>query len=349
MHEDDAHNQPPSFFTPPQLFGKVMSEKAVELEIEVKATVTTWAFSYFPITLTMPPRKEAYTCRQVNASTICDVGTLEQFNEISCVAPNMYPIQDPIIHSINFLPSEPETPNHVKLWSNFTVDHGSSLKLFADFPTISVNVFTTDSFHPYSEQDRLTNEYVPIATVTVMEAKMHGKVVTGLVEIDIEGTDDQIVEFQDVIDILLDDSDEPEVLLYIQGIADTGNNAFLQRILALMPTIKMLDYENVNVNTIASNFNLSDTVKLQSVSLTSIGEDPEGNLETGENRGKSKNVTTSPPPPQPTLNVNVSPPCPSLAQASVPLCTLTFLTIASEKSPPFRWTYWTPMTLPMSF
>ena len=204
----------------------------------------------------------------------------------------MYPIQDPIIHSINFLPSEPETPNHVKLWSNFTVDHGSSLKLFADFPTISVNVFTTDSFHPYSEQDRLTNEYVPIATVTVMEAKMHGKVVTGLVEIDIEGTDDQIVEFQDVIDILLDDSDEPEVLLYIQGIADTGNNAFLQRILALMPTIKMLDYENVNVNTIASNFNLSDTVKLQSVSLTSIGEDPEGNLETGENRGKSKYVTT---------------------------------------------------------
>ena len=102
-------------FTCRSLFGKVMSEKAVELEIEIKATVTTWAFSYFPITLTMPTRKEAYTCRQVNASTICDVGTLDQFEEISCVSPNEYPIQDPTVHSIDFIPSP--SPNSIKVRS----------------------------------------------------------------------------------------------------------------------------------------------------------------------------------------------------------------------------------------
>jgi len=251
---------------------------AIELEIEVKATVTTWAFSFFPITLTMPTRKEAYTCRQVNASTICDVGTLDQFDEISCVNPNEYPIEDPIIHSINFVQSP--SPNSLKLWSNFTVDHGSSLDLYADFPDISVAVYTTDSFNPYSEQDRLTDSYTPIAIVTVVGGRMHGKYVTGVVEVDVVGTDERIKELQDVVDIILDDSDEPEVLLYIQGIADTGNNAFLQRILALMPTIKMLDYENVNINTIAKDFNLSDSVQLQSMSLTDIGEDPDSNLET---------------------------------------------------------------------
>jgi len=261
------------------LFGKVMSEKAVELEIEVKATVTTWAFSYFPITLTMPTRKEAYTCRQVNASTICDVGTLAQFDEISCVAPNMYPVQDPTVHSIDFVPSP--SPNSIKLSSNFTVEHGSNLDLFADFPDVTIAVYTTDSLHPYSEQDRLTGAYTPIATVTMTGGRMHGKYVTGVANVDVVGTDDRIKELQDVVDLLLDGSDEPEVLLYIQGIADTGNDSFLQRFLALMPTIKMLDYENVNVNTIARDFNLSEAVQLESMSLTSIGEDDDSNLEAG--------------------------------------------------------------------
>eukprot|EP00520_Triparma_pacifica_P000169 CAMPEP_0118647698 /NCGR_PEP_ID=MMETSP0785-20121206/8750_1 /TAXON_ID=91992 /ORGANISM="Bolidomonas pacifica, Strain CCMP 1866" /LENGTH=1655 /DNA_ID=CAMNT_0006539819 /DNA_START=92 /DNA_END=5055 /DNA_ORIENTATION=- len=261
------------------LFGKLMAEKAIELEIEVKATVTTWAFSFFPITLTMPTRKEAYTCRQVNASTICDVGTLDQFNEISCVTPNEYPISDPTIHSINFVPSP--SPNSLKLWSNFTVDHGSSLQLYAQFPDISVAVYTTDSYNPYSENDRLTDAYTPIAIVNVVGARMHGKYVTGVVDVDVVGTDDRIKELQDVVDILLDGSDTPEVLLYIQGIADSGNESFLQRMLALMPTIKMLDYDNVNINTVAKDFNLSDAVQLKAMSLTSVDEDRDSHLETG--------------------------------------------------------------------
>ena len=104
----------------------------------------------------------------------------------------------------------------------------------------------------------------------------------------------------------------------------------------------MLDYENVNVNTIASNFNLSDTVKLQSMSLTSIGEDPEGNLETGEKWRKGTQFLPIPPP----LTNDASR---STPQASALQCTSTSLTIATEKSPPFPWTYWTRMIPPMSF
>ena len=75
-----------------KIFGKLMSEKAIELEIRVKAKVTTWAFTFFPLTLTMPTRSEAYTCRQINSSTVCDVGTLAQFEEQDCVLPGMYPV-----------------------------------------------------------------------------------------------------------------------------------------------------------------------------------------------------------------------------------------------------------------
>ena len=127
----------------------------------------------------------------------------------------------------------------------------------------------------------MTDAFTPIAIVTMTGGRMHGKYVTGVANVDVVGTDARIKELQDVIDLLLNGSDDEEVLLYIQGIADTGNDSFLQRILALMPTIKMLDYENVNINTIARDFNLSEAVTLQSMSLTSIGEDEDSNLETG--------------------------------------------------------------------
>ncbi|GMH99266.1 hypothetical protein TrST_g2795 [Triparma strigata] len=261
-----------------ELFGKLMSESEIELEIEVKATVTTWAFSYFPITITTPSRKEPYSCRQINGtSTVCAVGKLNEFEQDDCVKEGEFPIIDPDIHSIEFVNST--EPNSIKLISNFTVAHGSTMDLFADLPTVTIDAFTTNSDNPYSESQRLPSNEVSSARVSCHDGRMHGKWVTGIVEIEIVGSDERIKVLQDVVSLLLDGEDYPEVLLYIQGASDTGNLAFFQRILALMPTIKMLDYENVNINHVASSFNLSEAVALQSVSLKGLSEDEDMNMD----------------------------------------------------------------------